>query len=79
MLKTGVQKFIAYCSYQLYKNIMFVLFLFQTRDQLTTGMGAPIASKTAVITAGERGPMLIQVQTVCLAKELCRNNFSLCC
>jgi len=29
-------------------------------DQLTTGSGAPIGNKTAVLTAGPRGPMLMQ-------------------
>lgn len=35
---------------------------------MTTGEGAPIASKTAVITAGPRGPMLMQVHTHTLNK-----------
>ena len=30
------------------------------RDQLTTGSGAPIGNKTAVLTVGDRGPMLMQ-------------------
>ena len=29
-------------------------------DQLTTGAGAPIGNKTAVLTVGPQGPMLMQ-------------------
>jgi len=32
----------------------------EATDQLTTGAGAPVGNKTAVLTVGPRGPMLMQ-------------------
>ena len=32
----------------------------QVRDQLTTSHGVPVDNKNAVVTVGERGPMLMQ-------------------
>lgn len=36
------------------------LYLFQTPEQCTTGTGAPIGLKTATMTAGPQGPVLVQ-------------------
>lgn len=36
------------------------LYLFQTPEQCTTGTGAPIGLKTATMTAGPLGPVLVQ-------------------
>jgi len=39
-----------------------ISYIFQTTqpDQLTTATGAPIGNKTDVLTAGPRGPLLMQ-------------------
>lgn len=36
------------------------MFLFQRPDVLTTGAGVPIGDKLNVMTAGPRGPLLVQ-------------------
>jgi len=41
-------------------TVSFACFQSHVPDQLTTGAGAPIGNKTAVLTVGPRGPMLMQ-------------------